>query len=57
MKTGQTVWAIAPRTKKLTDGKAYVIKWISCGGYLAVVNDEGKTKPYAVDNFDICSPL
>lgn len=48
---GDRVIANNPKSKKLTHGKIYFVKWISCGGYIAVKNDDRRTKPYHEDNF------
>lgn len=47
----QEVIAHNPKTKHLTDGKVYVVEWISAGGFIAVKTDQGKIRAYHPSNY------
>ena len=52
LKQGDVIFAVNPKSKKLTDGSAYNIEWKSAiGSFVAVKNDDGEIRPYSINNF------
>ena len=52
LKPGDVIFAVNPKSKKLTDGSAYNIEWKSAiGSFVAVKNDDGEIRPYSINNF------